>query len=84
MDSPSSFNDAPLDSLLEVCVHDLSNEALAEFVQKMAVLRSSAQTRKAALKKDDAALGGTKKKKAASKSSVDQALALLAQLQKPT
>lgn len=77
LSSHESFNDLPIDSVLETLVHDLSNSELMEYVKRCALLRSSAQSRKAALSKE----GGTKPKKAA-KSSVEKAMELLSQLQK--
>lgn len=81
-----SFAEAPLEALLlggpnddGPLVHDMSPEQLAEYVKRCALLRSSAQTRKAEIVK---AAGG--KKPSAKKSSVDLALELLLQIKTPT
>jgi hypothetical protein len=61
----------------------MSNAELAEYVKKCAVLRSSAQSRKAALRSESESLGGTKvkKKAVAKKSSLEQAMELLTKLE---
>lgn len=71
-----SFNDAPLDDLLDKKVHEMSPEELTEYIKRCSVLRSSAQTRKAALKAE----GGVKKKP--TKSTIEQALEYLSKIQK--
>lgn len=72
--SSNDFNDAPLDWLLEVKVHEMTPEQLTAYIKRCSVLRSSAQTRKASLKAE----GGVTKKKA--KSTIEQAMDLLTQL----
>jgi hypothetical protein len=72
---PPSFNDLPLDELLEVPVHNMTSEELAAFVQRMSVMRSSAQTRKVAMKGT-----GEKKTAAPKNSALSRALDLLAKL----
>jgi hypothetical protein len=79
--SEINFNELPLDELLDLEPHRMTPEQLSAYVQRCSVLRSSAQTRKAALNADSVKLGATKKTKAPKKDSVGQALALLAQLQ---
>ena len=73
-----SWNDAPLEALIaeETLLHNMSMEELSEFVKRCAVLRSSAQSRKAALNAD-----GPKKKKGPSVNNIDKALELLAKYQ---
>lgn len=80
--SEANFNELPLDELLDLSPEFMTNDQLAAYVQRCSVLRSSAQTRKAALNADAVKLGVTKTKaKKTPKDSVGQALALLAQLQ---
>lgn len=81
----TSFNDAPLDSLLDTAelVHNLSDVELANYVKRCAVLRSSAQSMKAAINAEAAASGGRKRKEP-KKDSVSQALDLLSQLTRPS
>lgn len=64
----------------EPLVHEMTNEQLVEYIKRNALLRSSAQSRKAALVQEGVALGA--KKKVSKKSSVEQALELLANLTK--
>lgn len=76
------FKEAPLETLLEMqereLVHNLTPEQLAAFIQRCAVLRSSAQSRKAALTKE---AGVEKKTKSPTKKdSVSLALDLLKQM----
>lgn len=75
--SSPSFADDPLDSLLDKKVHEMSSEELVEFVKRCSLMRSSAQTRKAAVRAEGPA---PKKPSAKSKSNIDAALALLQQL----
>lgn len=59
----TSFNDAPLESLLDPPLDKMSPQELAEYVKACAVQRSSAQTRKATLRKEsDASTGKSRKK----------------------
>lgn len=81
------FLDMPLDSLISLgeqnLVHLMCPEAQAAYVQRCNVLRSSAQTRKAALNSDATKLGAIKEKKSKTpKDNVSMAMALLAQLTK--
>lgn len=71
--SPDEILEAP-----PTLVHNMTPEQVTEYVKRCSVLRSSAQTRKAALKTE----GGVKKKSPAKKSSVEQALELLSQIKK--
>lgn len=77
--SETSWMDAPLDSILEAPVHEMSPTELAEFVKTCAAMRSSAQTRKKALTTEAVSLG-QKKKPTKAKNNVDAAMALLNQL----
>src|SRR6516225_5152618 len=72
----SSWIDAPLEALLaeETLVHNMTNEELVDFIKRCSTLRSSAQSRKAALKGD----GAPKPRK---QSNLDRALELLAKLE---
>lgn len=78
----TSLKDASVDSLLDLLVHEMTPPQLAEYVKRLSVLRSSAQTRKAALTQEAQALGTEKKasKKTPKKDSVSEAMALLLQL----
>jgi hypothetical protein len=71
-----SWIDAPLEALIaeETLVHNMTNEELVDFIKRCSTLRSSAQSRKAALKGD----GAPKPRK---QSNLDRALELLAQLE---
>jgi hypothetical protein len=75
-ESSVSFADAPLDSLLDKKVHEMNAQELADYVKRCAVLRSSAATRKAALKSE----GGAAKPKKKKQSRVERALVLLARI----
>ena len=79
------FLDLPLDSLVDgLLPEEMCPEALAAYVQRCSVLRSSAQTRKAALNRDADGLGREPKaKKAAKKDNVSLAMQLLKDLTKP-
>lgn len=75
------FLEGPLDDLLECkmngkLVHQMNPEELAVFIKRCAVLRSSAQTRKAAIQ---AEAGVQKKKASPKKDNVSLADALLKQ-----
>src|SRR5688500_18603578 len=50
--SETNFNELPLDELLDLSPEFMTSEQLAAYVQRCSVLRSSAQTRKAALNAD--------------------------------
>lgn len=65
---------------MEMRPENMSPEELAAFVQRCAVLRSSAQTRKSALTQEATKLGATRKK-AVKKDSVSMALDMLRQIQ---
>jgi len=71
-----SFNDMPIDELLEQPVDLMSPQQLMEYVQRCAVLRSSSQTRRATLAKEAVVNHGVKKKPL-KKDSVAQALEYL-------
>ncbi len=71
-----SFNDEPLDLLLDKKVHEMTPEELATFVKRCALLRSSAQSRRAAIRGD----GTPKAPKVKKKSNVEKALELLMQI----
>lgn len=71
-----------MESLLEAPVHEMGPEELAEYIKRCAVLRSSAQTRKATLKKESDAATGKKPK--AKKDNISYALELLAKIQPKT
>lgn len=75
-----SWNDAPLESIVleETLLHNLSPEELTAYIQRCNVLRSSAQTRKAALRQESGVQKAPRKKK----SNVELALALMEQLKK--
>ena len=75
----SALNDLPLDELLEMDVASLPPEGQMAFVQRCALLRSSAQTRKATLVKEGVEKLGVKKK-TAKKDSVSMAMAYLSQI----
>lgn len=72
-----------LSDLLDGRVDQMSNTELAEYVKKCTLLRSSAQSRKAALRNEGESLGGktVKKKASPKKSSLEQAMELLAKLE---
>ena len=80
--SPDSraWNDAPLESIVleETLLHNMTPEALTAYIQRCNVLRSSAQTRKAAIRQESGVQKAPRKKK----SNVEQALALLEKLKK--
>lgn len=76
LESPKSFDAVPLENLLDMRVEQMSPTELAAYIQKCSLLRSSSQTRKAALRAE----GGAGPKKATRKSSVERAMELLAQL----
>jgi hypothetical protein len=78
---PVSMNDLPLDELLEKDVTTMSPEELTAYVQRCALLRSSAQSRKAALVKEGVEKQGAKPK-TKKKDSVAMALAYLTQIKK--
>lgn len=70
-----SFADDPLDSLLDKLVHEMTDTELVDYVKRCAVLRSSAQTRKAQVRSE-----GPAKKTVKKDDSVAKAEALLKQL----
>ena len=76
--SPTSLATASLDSLLDMVVHEMTPTQLTEYVKRCAVLRGSAQTRKAALVEEGHVLG--EKRKTKKKDSVAAAMALLLQI----
>ena len=79
----AAFNEMPLDSLLDVKIHDMSNDELAALVKRAAALRSSAHARNAALNRESAKEKDsvkTSRSRTKKKSSVDKAMDLLNQL----
>src|SRR4030095_969939 len=75
-----SWNDAPLETIVleEQLLHNMTPEELTAYIQRCNVLRSSAQSRKAALRQES----GVQKVPRKKKSNVEQALALLEKLKK--
>jgi hypothetical protein len=75
-----SWNEAPLEEIVlkEPLLHEMSPEALTAYVQRCNLLRSSAQTRKAALRQESGVQKAPRKKK----SNVEMALALLEKIKK--
>jgi len=80
--SPDSqaWLEAPLETIVleDTLLHNLSPEALTAYIQRCNVLRSSTQTRKAALRQESGAQKVPRKKK----SNVEMALALLEKMKK--
>lgn len=80
--STVDFKEAPLEFLLslsdQVLVHEMTSEQLLHYIQRCALLRASAQTRKAALTKETGS--EPKKKTAKKKDSVDLAMELFNQI----
>jgi len=66
-----------MDELLEVLVHELSDDALVAYVQRCRTLSASAQTRHAALRKESTDVHGGTKPKSKKASGVNAALAML-------
>lgn len=79
--STASFNDEPLDSLLDKKVHEMQPEELVEYIKWMATLRSSAQSRKAALRGETSGEKKPTKAKAPKKDSATLAMELLLKIQ---
>lgn len=75
----TSSPESPLETLFGKLVHDMTNEELVTYIKECAALRSSAQTRRAALVKEGTVLGAEKtpRKKAKPTDSVAEAMALL-------
>ena len=65
-----------MDELLDVLVHELSDDALVAYVQRCRTLSASAQTRHAALRKESVDVHGGERPKT-KKSNVNAALAML-------
>lgn len=79
LSSSPSFNDEPLENLLDQKVHEMSPEQLAEYIKTMALLRSSAQSRRAALRSENIVKKPTAKR--VKKDPVALAMEMLAKLQ---
>lgn len=79
-ESTNKFTNIPLDEMLDLPVHDMGPEELAQFVQQLHVMSVSAQTRRASLVKESVEKHGAEKKSKKKKNNVDMAMDLLNQL----